>query len=288
MKKLICAEDVLKAKEAGGCIPVDVNTIVTPSAYDAARQHGVRFSEESSCRTRTGNEARSEPVLTKDEIYSILKKAIDRGVWNDENLEQFSSMMETGAQGDRSVPIGVSGRHIHLSQADIDVLFGRGYGLTQWKPLSQPGQFAAKEQVTVVGPKGAIEKVRILGPARKTTQAELLLGDSYKLGLSIPVRSSGDLQGSAPLTIIGPKGTVSLKEGAIVSRRHVHMNPIEAKQFGVRDGQIVTMRIDSERGAELKNVLVRVDENAALDFHIDTEEANAMGVGCGTRATLLP
>lgn len=288
MKKLICAEDVLRAKETGGCIPVDANTIVTPSARDAARQHGVCFSEESSCPTRTTNAAGTGPVLTQDQIYSILKQAMDRGVWNEKNLETFSSMMDTQAQGDLAVPIGVSGRHIHLSQADIDVLFGRGYTLTQWKPLSQPGQFAAKEQVTIVGPKGAIEKVRILGPARKTTQAELFLGDGYKLGLSIPVRSSGDLRGSAPITLIGPKGTVSLKEGAIVSRRHVHMNPTEAKRFGVRDGQIVTMRIDSERGGDLKNVLVRVDETAALDFHIDTEEANAMGVGCGTRAILLP
>ena len=169
------------------------------------------------------------------------------------------------------IPVGISNRHIHLSQADLDALFGAGYELTKMKDLSQPGQYACKETVTVVGPKGAIEKVRILGPVRKATQIEVIAGDSFKLGVAGDVRMSGDLAGTHGVTLVGPKGSVQTKEGLIVAQRHIHMTLADAARLGVKDGDIVDIKVTGSRGGIFSNVAIRANDSSALEFHIDTE-----------------
>ncbi|MEZ0575138.1 phosphate propanoyltransferase [Halodesulfovibrio aestuarii] len=176
------------------------------------------------------------------------------------------------------IGVGISNRHIHISQDDLNALFGEGYQLTPLKELSQPGQFACKEVVTICGPKGAIEKIRVLGPVRSKTQVEILAGDSFKLGVKAAARMSGDLQGTPGITIIGPKGSVQIKEGLIVAQRHIHMHPVNAEQYGVRDGQLVSIKLDGVRGGIFHNVAIRVSKDSALEFHLDTEEANAMSI----------
>ncbi len=188
---------------------------------------------------------------------------------------------------DQMVPIGISNRHIHLSQEDLEVCFGKGYELTPIKDLSQPGQFACKETMTVAGPKGAIEKVRILGPTRKQSQVELLAGDNFKLGIKAPLRMSGDLKDSAGVTLIGTEGSVCLKEGAIVAARHIHMSPSDAERYGVENGQIVCLELDGPRGGVLQNVVIRADEKGLLDCHLDTEEANAMGLSSASKGRII-
>ncbi len=188
---------------------------------------------------------------------------------------------------DLTVPVGVSNRHVHLSEEDLEKCFGQGYVLTPIKELSQPGQFACMETVNVCGPKGSIDKVRILGPVRKRSQVELFAADNFKLGTKAPLRLSGDLDGAAPVTIVGPVGSAYLPEAAIVAKRHVHMLPEDAQRYGVVDGQEVSIQTLGERGATLGNVIVRVTEQSRLDCHIDTEEANAVGLKNGDRARLV-
>ena len=151
-------------------------------------------------------------------------------------LEAVQTALTTQEKEDASgIPVGISNRHLHLSQADMDVLFGTGYQMTTIKDLSQPGQYACKETVTICGPKGAIEGVRILGPVRTKTQVEILAGDCFKLGVTAPSRLSGELVGTPGITIVGPKGSVQTSEGLIVAQRHIHMTPQDAEHFGVRD-----------------------------------------------------
>lgn len=185
------------------------------------------------------------------------------------------------------IPVGVSNRHLHLSQADLDMLFGAGYQLTKIKDLSQPGQFACKETLTICGPNGAIEKVRILGPVRSKTQVEVLEGDCFKLGVKTQPRLSGDLQATSGITIIGPKGSVQISEGLIVAQRHIHMTPQDAAHFGVHDGQLVSVEVEGTRGGIYKNVAIRVSTASALEFHIDTEEANAFKANASTAIKLM-
>jgi propanediol utilization protein len=185
------------------------------------------------------------------------------------------------------IPVGVSNRHIHLSQEDLNRLYGEGYQMTKLKDLLQPGQYACKETVTICGPKGAIEKVRILGPVRSKTQVEILEGDGFKLGRGTQTRMSGDLQGTPGITLIGPKGSVQIYEGLIVAQRHIHMGPEDAKHFGVHDGQIVSIEINGPRGGILNNVAIRANDASILECHIDIEEANAMGVNSSTKIKLI-
>ena len=185
------------------------------------------------------------------------------------------------------IPVGISNRHIHLSQADLDALFGAGYQLTKMKDLSQPGQYACKETVTVVGPKGAIEKVRILGPVRKATQIEVIAGDSFKLGVAGDVRMSGDLAGTHGVTLVGPKGSVQTKEGLIVAQRHIHMTLADAARLGVKDGDIVDIKVAGPRGGVLSNVAIRANDSSALECHIDTEEANGLGLNSKSTITIV-
>jgi propanediol utilization protein len=185
------------------------------------------------------------------------------------------------------IPVGVSNRHIHLSQQDVDRLFGEGYQLTKAKDLSQPGQFACKETVTICGPKGAIEKVRVLGPVRSKTQVEILEGDCYKLGIITTARLSGDLQGTPGITLVGPRGSIQTSEGLIIAQRHIHMTLEDANRFGVQDGQIVSIKVLGSRGGIFENVTVRANNESALECHLDTEEANAMNVNSVKKVQLI-
>lgn len=186
-----------------------------------------------------------------------------------------------------TVPVGVSARHIHLTQEDVEKLFGVGYQLTKKKDL-MGGQFAANEQCTVVGLKlRAIENVRILGPVRKKSQVEISATDARTLGVNAPLRQSGDTAGSAPVALVGPKGAVYLKEGCIVAARHIHMTPAEAASASLHDGDYVSVKMGNERGAVLDHVKIRVDESFSLEMHIDTDEANACQVKQGDCANIV-
>ena len=180
-----------------------------------------------------------------------------------------------------AVPVGVSARHVHLSQADLETLFGEGYQLTKKKEL-MGGQFASNEQVTLVGLKlRAIENVRILGPCRKASQVEISKTDALKLGVKAPIRASGNVAGSAPIALVGPKGVLYLNEGCIVAQRHIHMSPADAAAAGVKDGDIVSVKAENERGTTFNHVKIRVDDSFTLEMHIDTDEANAAGIKHG-------
>jgi len=176
-----------------------------------------------------------------------------------------------------TVLVETSARHIHVSQADLETLFGKGATLTNKKDLSQPGQFACYERVDIVGPKGKFN-VSILGPCRKQTQVEISLTDARAMGLTAPVRESGDLAGSAPCKVIGPKGEIDLKEGVIAAKRHIHFSPKDGEEFGVVDKQVVQVKITSEcRSLIFDDVVCRVSPIYALAMHIDVDEANAAG-----------
>ncbi|MCX7918140.1 MAG: phosphate propanoyltransferase [bacterium] len=185
------------------------------------------------------------------------------------------------------IPIGVSVRHIHISREHLDILYGSGYTLTKRNELSQPGQFAAKEVVTLVGPKlRALPEVRILGPERDQTQVELARTDAIPLGIDPPVAESVKVKGGAAVTIIGPKGSVHIN-AVIRSIRHIHMHPDDAKRFGVKDRDVVRVRIPGETGVVFDNVLIRVSPNFRLELHLDTDDANAAGVHCNSVAEII-
>ncbi|EOD01336.1 phosphate propanoyltransferase [Caldisalinibacter kiritimatiensis] len=185
------------------------------------------------------------------------------------------------------LPIALSNRHIHLSEEHIKVLFGEGYELTKLKDLSQPGQYACEEKVDIVGPKGTLKGVRVLGPARSKTQVEISLSDGFKLGVVPPVRDSGDLAGSPGAKIVGPKGEVEIEEGIIAAARHIHMHPDDAEKFGVKDKDRVKIKVEGERGLIFDKVLVRVSPKYALEMHVDIEEGNAAGVKNGMMVELI-
>ena len=185
------------------------------------------------------------------------------------------------------VPIGVSARHIHLTQEHVEVLFGKGYQLTKKKEL-MGGQFASNETVTIVGIKlRAIENVRVLGPVRKQTQVEISATDAIKLGVKAPIRESGNVAGSAPIAVVGPKGALYLKEGCIIAMRHIHMSPRDAMAAGVHDGDIVSVKADNERGTIFNHVKIRVDDSFTLEMHIDTDEANAAKIATGDTVRII-
>lgn len=188
---------------------------------------------------------------------------------------------------EKKISVGVSARHIHLSQEHVEKLFGKDYQLTEFKPLSQPGQYAANETVAVVGPKGTFAKVRILGPARKATQLEVSRTDSFTLGIKAPVRESGDVAGSAGITIQGPAGEVKIEEGVIVAARHIHFHTSDAEKWGINDKQKLRVKFEGERGVIFENVVARVSDEFALDMHIDTDEANAAGINNGEMAVIV-
>ena len=183
--------------------------------------------------------------------------------------------------GKRFVPAAGSNRHIHVSAQDLETLFGKGYALKPERALSQPGQFAASETVTIAGPKGRIDQVRVLGPARGKTQVEILTADAFRLGVSPVVRISGDIEGTPGATIIGPSGTVELNSGVIVAMRHVHISVEQASWLGLQNGDIASIRKDGIRALVFENVPVRCGEGHSLELHLDLEEANAGGIKNG-------
>ena len=203
-------------------------------------------------------------------------------------LADMEGGVNASAGQDGLVPVGVSNRHIHLTKADLAVLFGEGYELTPLKDLSQPGQFACKETLTLVGPSlRPIENVRVLGPLRGKSQVEISATDSYVLKVKPPVRESGNVAGSAGVTIVGPKGVVQLKEGCIIANRHIHMSPSDAASFRVKDGDTGTVDVEGKRRTRWYDVQVRVSPDFRLEMHVDTDDANAAGIGNGFKVKVV-
>ena len=216
--------------------------------------------------------------FTAEQIKSLVKEIVS-GISTDKaNIDDFKG----------EVPVGVSNRHIHLSKADLATLFGEGYELTPLKELSQPGQYACKELLTIVGPSlRPIENVRVLGPVRGKSQVEISATDSYVLKVKPPVRESGNIAGSAAVRIIGPKGVVELDEGCIIANRHIHMSPSDAVLFGVADGDYVTVDAEGKRRTRWYDVQVRVHKDFRLEMHVDTDDANAAGIGNGFKVKVV-
>jgi putative phosphotransacetylase len=206
-----------------------------------------------------------------NQLTDVISKAVIQALSNRNNpLEQINE-----------VPIAVSNRHVHLSREALERLFGRSYELKKWKELSQPGQFAAQETVDLIGPKGIIRNVRVLGPSRGETQVEISLFDGFTLGSQLPIRDSGDLADSPPITIQGPRGQLKLDRGLICAARHIHMHPNDAAQFGVSDGQRVSIHVPGTRAVTFHQVLIRVSPKYKLEMHIDLDEANAANLKTG-------
>lgn len=201
-------------------------------------------------------------------------------ITNEEFIRMVTKLVieELSTKSNVQIPIGISNRHIHLDRADMDILFGKGSELTRIKDLKQPGQYAAEEVVMLKGPKGQFEKVRVLGPLRNQTQIEISLSDTFVLGVKAPVRESGKLEDTPGVEIIGPNGKVEKSQGTIVAARHIHMPPDIARMIGVKNRDLVDVEIGNERGAILKNVLLRVSDKDALEMHLDMDEANAVNV----------
>jgi acetate kinase len=210
-----------------------------------------------------------------------------------ETAEQLMIARETAAALERksasseTIPVAVSARHVHLSKEAVDELFGAGYELDQAIPLRQPGHWAAKERVTLQGPKGSLERVAILGPLRARTQIEVSRTDSFALGIDVPVRDSGKLNGTPAITIQGPAGTFTT-DGLIIAARHIHANPEDASRLGLEDGEFVDVRVgDQHRGLTFARTLVRVAADSFTEMHIDTDEANAAGISAGAEGELV-
>lgn len=203
-------------------------------------------------------------------------------------LEATAIAFQDSPQSSRTIPIAVSARHVHLDRATMDLLFGEGSELEVHKEISQPGQFASKQKVNVIGPRNRIDGVRILGPLRGKNQVEVSRTDEFRLGVDAPIRRSGQVEGSAPVILEGPKGKVHLKEGLICARRHIHMTRADAKEFGVADGDEVEIKIaGGPRDLTYGDVLVRVKDSYLLEMHIDTDEANAAELSRGAQGDLV-
>ena len=176
------------------------------------------------------------------------------------------------------VKIGISNKHLHLSEEHIEILFGKGHQLTPTKPLVQPGQFACNEKVTIKGERGEL-KLSVLGPTRSATQVELSLTEARTVGVKAQIRESGDIEGTSGITVIGPAGTIEIDKGVIAAKRHIHMTPADAERFGVTNGQIVSVKIDTEgRSLTFGDTVIRVSDKYSLAMHIDTDEANAAAI----------
>ncbi|WP_035600667.1 acetate/propionate family kinase [Haloferula sp. BvORR071] len=241
--------------------------------------------DEARNRAATGKEAErissdSSPVailvLPTDEERMIARESLKA-------LSRDYLVRASEACRSEPIPVEVSAHHIHLSQEHVYALFGEGHELTKHADLSQPGQYACKEQLAIVGPKGRIERVRVLGPARKATQVEIAMTEQFKLGIQPPIRESGDINGTPGCVLEGPAGSVELEKGVICALRHIHMTPADALRYGVKDKSSVRVRVMGDREMVFGDVRVRVDRNFALAMHIDTDEANAANLGNGAQ-----
>ena len=189
---------------------------------------------------------------------------------------------------EKTVLVETSARHVHVTQEALEILFGKGYELTKKKDLSQPGQFACEERVQVIGEKSSFPAVSILGPVRPDCQVEISASDARAIGVKAPVRESGDIAGSGACKLVGPKGEVELKEGVIIAKRHIHMTPEDAEKYGLKDKQVVSVKIESaERSLIFGDTVVRVSPKFSLAMHIDTDEANAVLAPAGVMGIIL-
>jgi acetate kinase len=250
---------------------------------------GILLDEEENRKARPGagevvdisdREARVRVlVIGTDEERMIAMQAVQavRHLGVDQVLKQ---------QADRPIPIGVSAHHVHLTQEHVERLFGSGHQLTRHADLSQPGQFACREQVALVGPKGRIDRVRVLGPVRKASQVEISRTEEFKLGVDAPVRASGDIDGSPGITLEGPVGKVQIDSGVINALRHIHMAPEDALGYALRDRDLVRVQVAGPRSLVFGDVLVRVHPEYRLEMHLDTDEANAAEISTGAACTL--
>jgi acetate kinase len=244
-------------------------------ALDEQRNREARGFDEV-CRISTDDSKITVLVVPADEERMMAREAL-RAL----SRSYLTRVLE--AQKQEPFLVEVSAHHIHLTQEHVEALFGKGHQLTRHADLSQPGQYACKEQLTIVGPKGRIERVRVLGPARKITQVEIAMTEQFKLGVHPPIRESGDIKGTPGCTLEGSAGSVTLDRGVICALRHVHMTPADALRYGVRDKSVVRVRVDGDRELVFGDVLVRVDPSFALAMHIDTDEANAAHVQTGAK-----
>jgi acetate kinase len=242
---------------------------------DARRNREARGFDEV-CRISEGDSGIAVLVVPTDEERMMAREAL-RAL----SRSYITSVLE--AQKQEPFLVEVSAHHIHLTQEHVELLFGKGHQLTKHADLSQPGQYACKEQLAIVGPKGRIERVRVLGPARKYTQIEIAMTEQFKLGVHPPIRESGDIADTPGCTLESPTGSVKVERGVICALRHVHMTPADALRYGVRDKSTVRVRIAGDRELIFGDVLVRVDPSFALAMHIDTDEANAANVKTGAQ-----
>jgi acetate kinase len=241
---------------------------------DEQRNREARGVEEV-CRISADNSPVTALVVPTNEARMIARETL-RAL----SRSYITRVLETQKQ--EPIPIEISAHHVHLTQEHVEALFGKGHQLTWHSDLSQPGQFACKEQVTLVGPKGRIERVRVLGPARKTTQVEIAMTEQFKLGIHPPVRESGDLTGTPGCTLEGPESSITIDKGVICALRHIHMTPEDALRYGVKDKSVVRVRVSGVRELVFGDVVVRVDQNFKLAMHLDTDEGNAANLETGT------
>lgn len=225
----------------------------------------------------------SEEAIIKKVVQEVMAR-LDKEMGEKESINMSSLNNK-----DKVIYCNYSNRHCHISREHLDELFGPGYQLTKMKDLIQPGEFASKEVITIAGPKGNTLPVRILGPVRKNTQVEISRTDSFALKIkNVPVRGSGKIENTPGAVLIGPKGAAILKKGVIVAQRHIHFTPQDAEYFGVKDKEMLKVRVDSpDRSLVFDQVLARVKSSYALEMHIDVDEANAAGVGQMTPVTIV-
>ncbi len=242
---------------------------------DEDRNRDAAVSQEHPVREISAQGSRVRALVVKTDEEWMLAEAT-------------RALLQKSPPNRKPIPIAVSARHIHLTREAMDALFGKGSELEELHPLSQPGQFASKQTLTLVGPKAKIEDVRVLGPLRRACQIEISRTDEFKLGVDAPVRHSGKVKGSAPITLVGPSGTLKLDEGLICAWRHIHMTPADADEYGVKDGDEVQVAITGgERDLVFGDVLVRVKDSYRLEMHIDTDEANAAELGRSAEGALV-
>ncbi len=200
-------------------------------------------------------------------------------------MEQFDELLDA-VMGRLFLPLEASARHVHVTAAQARILFG--HGLTEKRPLSQPGQYLSNERLTIRGPKGEFQNVAVLGPERKEAQVEISLTDGRRLGIDAPIRPSGDVTNTPGITLIGPLGEITLPQGVMVAQRHIHMTPADAARWGVRDGQAVRLQVYTRRPVVFEDVLVRISTKFATAVHLDHDEANACGFRDGDLGRILP
>jgi len=249
-----------------------------------AKSREVELAAVNAFATTDGKCGREDIVAALNRLSSILYilVCLEKARVKEAGLDQIEEKVHRF-----EVNIGVSNRHIHLSQIDLETLFGAGYQLTKKKELSQPGQFAAEETLDVIGPKGKIDRVRILGPVRKESQVEISVSDSVKLGIEPPIRDSGDIDRTPGITLVGPLSKLGLEKGVIIAKRHLHLDPVTAKEMGLKDKDVISAYLKTERPIRLESIGVRVSNQYATDLHIDLDEANAALAKNGDKAILI-